>query len=184
MSIGFKEWAVVCEALGDGRQTVILRKGGIAEGREGFRFQHPDFFLMPTGFHEQVAKTRLPAATPLPAPPAGAHRIRWRATVAWTAFVDNLDTALALEPFHILSEPVIRERFDYDTTRGLHVALVRISRLSVPWEFPDAPRYGGCRSWVEIPESPGDAGLEPVLSDAAFADVERRLRARVGDAVN
>ena len=38
-SVGFKEWAVVCEATGRGRQCIILRKGGIAEGREGFLFK-------------------------------------------------------------------------------------------------------------------------------------------------
>jgi hypothetical protein len=37
-SIAFKEWAIVCEALGRGGQSIILRKGGIAEGREGFSF--------------------------------------------------------------------------------------------------------------------------------------------------
>jgi hypothetical protein len=42
--MAFKEWAVVCEALGSGRQSVILRKGGIAEGREGFAFLHREFF--------------------------------------------------------------------------------------------------------------------------------------------
>ena len=47
MSDAFKEWAVVCEALGDGRQSIILRKGGIAEGREGFAFAHGEFFLFP-----------------------------------------------------------------------------------------------------------------------------------------
>ena len=29
-SVGFKEWALVCQALGTGRQSIILRKGGIA----------------------------------------------------------------------------------------------------------------------------------------------------------
>ena len=37
-SVGFKEWAIVCEALGRGEQSIILRKGGIAEGREGLPF--------------------------------------------------------------------------------------------------------------------------------------------------
>jgi hypothetical protein len=32
-SVGFKEWAIVGEALGRGGQSIILRKGGIAEGR-------------------------------------------------------------------------------------------------------------------------------------------------------
>jgi len=51
--IGFKEWDVVCEAIGSGRQDVIFRKGGIHEGRDGFSFKHPEFYLFPTLFHAQ-----------------------------------------------------------------------------------------------------------------------------------
>jgi len=35
-SIGFKGWSLVCDAMAHGTQSIILRKGGIAEGREGF----------------------------------------------------------------------------------------------------------------------------------------------------
>ena len=66
--IAFKEWSLVCDALGRGEQSLILRKGGIAEGRAGFRFQHPEFLLLPTLFHEQAAKLRVPPGTALPAP--------------------------------------------------------------------------------------------------------------------
>lgn len=176
MSMGFKEWAVVCEALGDGRQTVLLRKGGIAEGREGFRFQHPEFYLLPTWFHEQAAKTRLSADTPMPDPTPGIHRIRWKARVTWTAFVDRWEAARALEPFHILSEGVVRARFEQDDRQGLHLALVRVEQLDRTWDFPDDPRYGGCRSWVDLPEPPLDLGSDPVLDDARFAAIERELR--------
>src|SRR5262245_56106998 len=51
-NIAFKEWAAVCEALAAGRQTIILRKGGIHEGREGFRVEHDRFWLYPTRFHQ------------------------------------------------------------------------------------------------------------------------------------
>ena len=68
MSIGFKEWTLVCDALGSGAQSIIIRKGGIAEGRAGFRFEHPEFFLFPTLFHEQVTKLKLPPDAALPGP--------------------------------------------------------------------------------------------------------------------
>ena len=51
--MAFKEWAAICAALGDGRQSLIVRKGGIHEGREGFRVAHDEFWLFPTGFHQQ-----------------------------------------------------------------------------------------------------------------------------------
>ena len=48
-----KEWDVVCEALGSGRQVIVIRKGGIAEGTGGLRFAHEEFVLLPTFFHQQ-----------------------------------------------------------------------------------------------------------------------------------
>ncbi|MEO8428438.1 MAG: DUF1802 family protein, partial [Verrucomicrobiota bacterium] len=53
MRIVFKEWAVVVDALGRGDQIIILRKGGISEGRGGFQVEHPEFVLFPTLFHQQ-----------------------------------------------------------------------------------------------------------------------------------
>ena len=58
MAIAFKEWSLVCEALGGGEQSVILRKGGIAEGKSGFGFEHGEFYLFPTWFHGQIDKVR------------------------------------------------------------------------------------------------------------------------------
>jgi hypothetical protein len=54
MAKGFKEWQVVCDALASGRQSIILRKGGIHEGREGFSFGEELFYLFPTRFHNQT----------------------------------------------------------------------------------------------------------------------------------
>src|SRR6267154_6698045 len=54
----FKDWAALCDAMGQGRRSIILRKGGLAEGRDGFQFRHPEFFLFPTGYHEQFSKLR------------------------------------------------------------------------------------------------------------------------------
>jgi hypothetical protein len=72
--------------------------------------------------------------------------------------------AATLEPLHILQESVVRERFEYKEA-GLHVALVRVFRLEPSWVLADKPAYGGCRSWVELPECPAEMRFEPVLSD-------------------
>jgi len=51
----FKEWASVCRALGQGRQILILRKGGIAEGPRGFEVTDRQFFLYPTYLHQSAS---------------------------------------------------------------------------------------------------------------------------------
>ena len=162
-SVGFKELAVVGEALGRGEQTILLRKGGIAEGREGFGFRHSAFFLFPTFFHEQVVKVRTPVAE-IPAAREGEIEIRYFAKLEGRKEITDWSQAAALERLHILAEPVVRERFEYNGA-GLHVAFVRVYRMEPSWVLADLPAYGGCRSWVNLPELPANTRFEAVLSD-------------------
>jgi hypothetical protein len=172
-SVGFKEWALVCEALSRGRQSVLLRKGGIAEGRGGFGFRHSAFFLFPTFFHEQVVKVREPDAV-IPVAREGELEIRYFAKLEVEKHITDWKEVAALEPLHILAEEVIRERFEYKGA-GLHVALVRVFRLQPSWIFPDKPAYGGCRSWVDLPECPANTRSAPTLSEEAHAAVRERF---------
>ena len=171
-SVGFKEWAIVCEALGRGEQSIILRKGGIAEGRDGFTFRHAEFFLFPTYFHEQLERTRV-VSREIPPRRDGEIEVRFFARVEASAVVTSWETAVALEPLHVWQREVVRERFEYDDAPGIHVAFVRVFRLSVPWIIPELAVYGGCRSWVELPMLSNDRAFEPVVSDA---ENERRLQ--------
>jgi len=176
----FKEWTLICDALGGGAQSLIIRKGGIAEGRDGFRFKHADFLLFPTLFHEQAAKLKLPPDTALPAPrPDGQHALALAAHVEWTADVTDWEKVRALEPFHQWTEKEIRKRFDQDDQPGVSLALVRIQRLSAPHLFPDAPKYGGCRSWIEVPALSDDTTLTPVLDEATHAQRRQAIRALI-----
>jgi hypothetical protein len=150
-SAGFKEWSLVCNALGRGRQSVILRKGGIAEGRGGFSFRHREFFLFPTFFHEQIVKVRI-AAADIPAP-SSTIAIRWYARVERAVRINSLAIAEALAPLHILSAEVVRERFGYKGD-GLNVAFVRVFEVSPVWVLQNEKRFSGCRSWINLPPAP------------------------------
>lgn len=180
MIFAFKEWTLICEALGRGEQSIILRKGGIAEGRAGFRFQHDDFLLFPTLFHEQVRKLKLPEATPLPASRNdGQIEIRLRAHVEWTRDVTDWETVQRLAPFHLWQEPEVEKRFRQDENPGVSLAFIRATRLAEPLVFPDSPRYGGCRSWVQVPD-PGSSAT-PVLDESAHRERERQIIAALGE---
>jgi hypothetical protein len=163
-SAGFKEWAIVCQALGRGEQSVILRKGGIAEGREGFSFRHKEFFLFPTYFHEQVEKVRQ-IDIEFPAPAADQIEINFYAKIEISHVIKSWEIAQALEPFHILRPEVVRERFDYNRAPGLHIVFVRVFRIEPSWIFANAKSYGGCRSWVKLPKPPLALRFVSVLDD-------------------
>jgi hypothetical protein len=181
MTPGFKEWTLVCNALGEGKQSLIIRKGGIAEGRAGFRFQHEQFLLFPTMFHEQVAKLKLPSDTPLPeARPDGQHSVSLRATVEWTVDLTDLDTVKRLAPFHYWQDSEIEKRFRYEEEKGkpgVSVAFLRIERIAPELVFPDSPKYGGCRSWIQLPDPGPESVFTPVLDDATHHTRQREIRA-------
>ncbi len=168
MTAAFKEWALICEALGSGRQSLILRKGGIAEGRAGFAFRHEEFFLFPTWFHEQLERTTLPPETPVPQALDEEIEIAYAATVEWTKLVTDLAVVHRLRDLHVWKDAIVEERFHYDESPGLHVAFVRIYRLEPAFRLRMEKKYGGCRSWVELPE-PSDCALVSVISDEEHA---------------
>jgi hypothetical protein len=159
-SMGFKEWQVVCEALASGRQTVILRKGGIHEGRAGFSFAHENFFLFPTRFHatsEQVKSGE--SVTVLPEWQTGENvAITHYCEAEWARTLTDWDEVVALAPQHIYSDQTVRDRFDWAgkgmSSGSIHIAKVRVYQLQTPWIFPYESRYGGCRSWVSLDEPP------------------------------
>jgi hypothetical protein len=164
MHAAFKEWAVICEALGTGLQSLIIRKGGIAEGKAGFAFRHHEFLLFPTWFHEQLEKTTLPADTALPDEPGEELEVRYTASIEWSRTLTDWAQVERLRSFHVLREAVIQERYRYRETEGVHVAFVRVYRLDPPLRLKNEKRYGGCRSWIELPEVEGRV-MVSVISD-------------------
>jgi len=185
--VGFKEWANVCEALGTGVMSLILRKGGIHEGRGGFEFKHQGFFLFPTWFHTQGEKLTWQAPHPerFVFPPEDGRTsvdIDYHAQLEQVWRVTEWEKMAALAPHHVWTEAMVRERFAYDEESCLNVALVRTFKLPARWSFPYSKSYGGCRSWVNLPEpTPGwrDA-LVPVLNDEAFAATARAVQNILG----
>jgi hypothetical protein len=181
--VAFKEWAVICEALGAGRQSLILRKGGIHEGRAGFRVEHPEFWLFPTNFHQavddlssdyrdlwEVVRQNLPTAAAIP--------LRFYAVVEQTMEIADANILPKLQGLHGWSEGVIRERFHYKRP-GLFALFVRIFELPDVILVENSPQFAGCRSWVELPDALPTTRLRPVLSDAAHAARREAFQERI-----
>lgn len=185
-AIGFKEWAYVCDSLVAGVNTIILRKGGIHEGRGGFEWKHRGFFLFPTWFHTQADKLSwVPENAQRSFPPEEERTsvdIDGYATLEQVWKVTDWAKMEALAPLHIWNEEVVKERFAYDEESCLHIALVRAYKLPARWSFPYAKSYGGCRSWVTLPEEGCALVAEaaPALDDAAWNDAAAKLRTILG----
>ncbi len=160
----FKEWAIVCASIELGETSVIFRKGGIAEGRNGFEFKHRRFFLFPTFFHEQIERTRLGSDRDV-APRIDQVTISVFVEVEFATLVRDLSLVQSLETFHVLRPSVLKDRFHYDDQDGLHVAFLRAFRVAPVWELPYLPAFRGCRSWITLPQAPAGLKMEPVLDE-------------------
>ncbi len=175
-----KEAEPIVRALGKGLQTLILRKGGIAEGRGGFAASHPEFWLLPTRFHAQSDKIR-PEFRWLAAPRGRAEseeaNLEFVAKLIWSRFLADWRSVGRLVSFQPWEEELLRERFAYGGKEGLHLLMVRVYRseeVGCPWERG----LGGCRSWVTV-RHPWSERLVPVLSDEEFLSREREALAAV-----
>ena len=181
MRMAFKEWAVVVDALGQGDQIIIFRKGGISEGRSGFQVEHDHFLLFPTLFHQQreavlpQAQMRYDALAPTFSPTI--VRFEYLARVVDWKFVDSLEAALRLRGEHVWREEVIRDRFDWGKSKSIYAMAVRIFRLPKPIELPMRAEYGGCKSWVELEDAVPCEGSRPVLTEEDFDQKLQRFRA-------
>jgi hypothetical protein len=188
-AVAFKEWAGVCDALLEGEQSIIVRKGGISEGPGPGVFvpEHAEFWLYPTGLHQAqqglrrgaaAAPAAAPTPTPAPTRPADADeslRIRAWARVELTGYVQDEATLRALEEFHVFTEETIRKRFHYRTP-GLWVLGARIWRREPAFAITPAPEHAGCKTWVILDPALPLTGLTPVLDDTSWAACRDRLR--------
>lgn len=176
-----KEWSAAVHALLDGRQTVLLRKGGIGEKR--FALGAERFLLFPTVAHSHADRVRPEHRDLLgPAEPdstAEAVTIRAGAEVVAAIDVRRPEAIGELEPLHIwTAESVRADRLDFRPKRRLAVLVVRASPLTDPMRVERTPQHGGCTSWVDLSVS-AQWGT-PVHDDAALAEVAERVRRSVG----
>lgn len=174
----FKEWASVVEALGTGRQIFVLRKGGIHEKRGQFQIEHERFWLFPTKFHEQGEKIK-----PLVTPPKwifdeGASTIPLQ---YWTDLVEVMEIRdeaklHQLFPYHIWSEATIQEKFTWGAEQAVYLLLLRVYKIAEPIALENDKRFGGCKSWIEVPAEILAENAVPAVSNDLFTSEAERIR--------
>ena len=168
-----KEWAVLVDAMARGDIVAMVRKGGIREQRAGFAVRHDRFCFYPTYFHEKAAELSPRFVPELDAaharrPREGHIVIEHVAEVLAVWAVASLEPLRAIGEEHGLAWPAIESRFHYRNRPGVQVVATRVLRLPAPVEIPEARRYGGCVSWVELDDAIDVSGATAVLGEASL----------------
>ena len=173
--IAFKEWAIVCRALAAGRQTLILRKGGIREKQGKFAVEHPEFFLFPTLFHQQNNSVLPDARVELDLQPKESVTLSLYAVVEQVERLTDWEKVRALAPFHIWSEATLQDRFGWGKENAITLMVARFYRLPSPVTLPLCASYGGCTSWVVLERPLSTVGAKPILSAPEFEERQKAI---------
>ena len=195
-ALALKEWGAAVHALLQGRQTLLLRKGGIHEKR--FTVRGTEFLLYPTVAHSHAASTRPDHTDLLPIGAAdvagGTVVVRVVASVVAAVEVGRPENIAALEPFHIWTTASVQaNRIDFRPRHTLTAIVVAVRPLLRPWVVPVRPEYAGCRSWVDLiaddrtRDDPSGTGIadapatgDPARRAAELAEIADRVRQPVG----
>ena len=166
-----KEWAVVIKALEEGKQFVLLRKGGILD--QGFDISATKFLLFPTLEHQHQQYIRdeyrylfdnidnsITSA-------ASIHKV-------YETF--SREKLLKLSPYHIYNEEFIDYRLNIYKDKPVKVLVVKTYMLEEPILLEDKPEYAGCRSWVNINKS-AKVREESIISNMRFDDISSKIEA-------
>lgn len=176
-----KEWSAAVHALLDGRQTVLLRKGGIHEKR--FAVTASRFLLFPTVAHSHTERVRPQHRDLLDAAVADstedAVMIRAGARVVAAVEVNRPEALEEIESLHIWTDESVRaDRVDFRPKHRLTALVVKASPLVRPLRLERTPEYAGCTSWVQLPIDPEWA--PPVHDDTMLREIAARVRRSVG----
>jgi len=173
-----KEWAVVCRALEEGRQAVLLRKGGILEYRQGFEVKHDKFLLFPTFEHQTKDHLQADYADKLDnvlkeQPPAGSNKITAYAQAVEVKEVNDRTALRSLAKYHVWNESYVNARMDYNPKKPMSVILLRVFKLDRPIMVDSKPEWAGCKSWIPLDM---DATGRPVLNDLQFEKLASEVK--------
>ena len=156
--LALKEWFIVCKALEEGKQSILLRKGGILEYRDGFEISQKIFIVYPTLEHQSKEYLQQDYL----------REFEWLLEKNEPNFEDktNTITILAqiegiqefndesklskLEKYHIWNEKYVNMRMSYNPKKPMNALLLRIYKLPKPISVKVNPEWAGCKSWINI----------------------------------
>ncbi|RPI85171.1 MAG: DUF1802 family protein [Nitrosopumilales archaeon] len=193
--LALKEWSIICKALEDGNQTILLRKGGILEYKKGFEVRQKSFLLFPTLEHqtEEYLQSKYLQTYDLLLRGNKSEDIQNKTNTLWVLarieaiqeFHDH-EMLPELEKYHIWNEKYVNMRMNYNPKKPMNALLLRVYKLPQPISIDINPEWAGCKSWIDIDiaEKYGNQfgsvpkmfdQSEPVIKDKEFQRISKNF---------
>ena len=173
-----KEWATIVKALENGKQTIILRKGGILETASGFEIIAKKFLLFPTWEHQEIKHVKpeyhnLLNQTLDNKPKEGYNTITSIAEVLDHKDISSNKIIDDLSPFHVWSDEYIKERINWMPEKPLKAIFLKVHTFP-QIEIPLQSDFEGCKSWIEL--NLNQNSERSVLTDQEIESELKRFR--------
>ena len=184
--LALKEWAITVEALAEGEQILMIRKGGIHEESKDFRVVHPEFLLYPTYLHQRedlLKDSHQPNLQRLLADsPSDTEAVTFShwARVHELLEIDRLDKVSSLAPHHIWTDTYAESRLHWKPMVPLTIMLLRVFKVENPTTVPFITEYGGCKSWVDVIPTVRLGEASPVIDDGRFVEMAGAIHDSLG----
>lgn len=153
MALAFKEWSYIVEALGKGKQNLIIRKGGLREPDTAFQVAGQEFLLFPTLYHQAIESIKTEWQPFLKGDlyhqKEGKVLIKYFARIADTKVITDKSVLQKLNAYHAWKPEVVSERFERWESQ-VHLLIVQVFELGAALELDLVPDYEGCLSWITI----------------------------------
>ncbi len=193
--LALKEWSIICKALEDGNQTILLRKGGILEYKKGFEIRQKSFLLFPTLEHqaEEYLQSKYLQTYDLLLRGNKSEDVQNKTNTLWVLarieaiqeFHDH-EMLPELEKYHIWNEKYVNMRMNYNPKKPMNALLLRVYKLPQPISIDINPEWAGCKSWIDIDiaEKYGNQfgsvpkmfdQSEPVIKDKEFQRISKNF---------
>jgi hypothetical protein len=155
--LALKEWSIVCRALEEGKQSILLRKGGMLEYKEGFEISQKIFLVYPTLEHQSKEYLQRDYLQQFELLEKDDPNFEYKTnTITILAQIEGIqefndESKLAkLEKYHIWNEKYVNMRMSYNPKKPMNALLLRIYKLPEPISVKVNPEWAGCKSWINI----------------------------------
>lgn len=186
-TLALKEWGAVAHALLDGRQTLLLRKGGIHERAFSVGDEAGRFVVFPTVAHSHADRVRPEHASLLALGAADVDEgeatfvVRCGLTVVDVVPVAHPEGLEQLADLHIWTrESIQSDRLDFRPRHALQALVVRAFALPEPVTLRRLDEYAGCKSWIDLPLAWDGVTGRQVHRPERLAEDAARVRTAVG----
>lgn len=157
--LALKEWSIICKALEDGNQTILLRKGGILEYKKGFEIRQKSFLLFPTLEHqaEEYLQSKylqtydlLLKGNKFQDTQNKTNTLLVLARIEAIQEFNDPQMLPKLEKYHIWNEKYVNMRMNYNPKKPMNALLLRVYKLPQPISIDVNSEWAGCKSWIDI----------------------------------